>query len=103
MTRHAATLVMCLLALSITVAADAQGTRATVAGTVRDSRGIALPRITVTVRNKETEAERQAVTAPDGTFTIGGLAPGVYQVSVQDTGLVPVQRGVTVAAGRRPA
>ena len=82
---------------------EAQGTRATVAGTVRDSRGLALPRVTVTIRNKETAAERQAVTAPDGTFAIGGLAPGAYQVSVQDTGVVPFQQDVTVAAGERTA
>ena len=41
----------------------AQGTRATMAGTVKDTRGIALPRVTVTIRNLESEADRPAVTA----------------------------------------
>jgi hypothetical protein len=92
-----------LLALLAGAGARAQGTRATVAGTVKDSRGIALPRITVTIRNLESEADRQAVTGPDGTFSVGGLAPGRYRVSIDDTGIVPFQQEVTVDAGGRAA
>jgi hypothetical protein len=92
-----------LLAVAAGAGARAQGTRATVAGTVKDSRGIALPRITVTIRNLESEAERQAVTGPDGTFSVGGLAPGRYNVSIEDTGIVPFQQEVTVEAGGRAA
>jgi len=103
MKRFFASLALCLALLPAAIPAFAQGARATVAGTVKDSRGSALPRVTVTVRNKESGAERQAVTAPDGTFAVGGLAPGVYQISVQDTGFVPFQREVTVAAGERTA
>jgi len=103
MKRLVASLALCLALLPAALPAFAQGTRATVAGTVKDSRGTALPRVTVTVRNKESGAERQAVTAPDGTFAVGGLAPGVYQISVQDTGFTPFQREVTVAAGERTA
>lgn len=92
-----------LLAVVAGAGARAQGTRATVAGTVKDSRGIALPRITVTIRNLESEADRQAVTGPDGTFSVGGLAPGRYRVSIEDTGIVPFQQEVTVEAGGRAA
>ncbi len=83
--------------------AFSQGSRATVAGTVKDSRGSALPRVTVMVRHQDTGAERPAVTAPDGTFTVGGLTPGTYQVEVQDTGFAPFRREVTVQAGERSA
>lgn len=103
MKRFFAALALGLALLPGAIPASAQGTRATVAGTVKDSRGTALPRVTVTVRNKESGAERQAVTAPDGTFAVGGLAPGVYLISVQDTGFAPFQREVTVAAGERTA
>ena len=101
MTRFLALFALCLTLLPLP--ALAQGTRATVAGTVKDTRGIALPRMTVTIRNKESGVERQAVTAPDGTFLVGGLAPGVYVISIQDPGLTPFQREVTVAAGERTA
>ena len=102
MTRLFASLTLCL-ALLPGAPVSAQGTRATVAGTVKDSRGTALPRVTVKIVNKESRAEREAVTAPDGTFAVGGLAPGVYQISIQDTGFLPFQREVTVAAGERTA
>jgi hypothetical protein len=81
--------------------AAAQGTRATIAGTITDARGIAIPRVTVTIRNLESDAERQAVTAPDGTFSVGGLAPGAYRVTVQELGAAPFQRELTVTAGER--
>ena len=88
-------------ALALVADAGAQGTRATIAGTVKDTRGIALPRVTVTIRNIESEADRPAVTAPDGTFSVGGLVPGRYRVSIQEPGVVPFAREVTVLAGAR--
>ena len=41
------------------------------------------------------------MTGPDGTFSVGGLAPGRYRVSIEDTGIVPFQQEVTVEAGGR--
>ena len=95
--------VWCVAALALVSTAGAQGTRATVAGTVKDSRGLALPRITVTIRNLESDAERPAVTAPDGTFSVGGLAPGRYRVSISEGGIADFQREISVAAGERAA
>lgn len=90
-----------VLALGNDVAA--QGTRATITGTVKDTRGMAVPRITVTIRNLDSEADRPAVTAPDGTFSVGGLAPGRYRVTIAETGMVPFVRELTVQAGERAA
>jgi len=92
-----------LLAFVMCAEVSAQGARATIAGTVKDSRGIAMPRVTVTIRNLETEAERPAVTAPDGTFSVGGLAPGRYRVTIQEPGILPFTREITVQAGERSA
>jgi hypothetical protein len=92
-----------LAAVVSSAAAEAQGTRATISGTVTDTRGIALPRITVTTRNLESEAERPAVTAPDGSFSVGGLAPGRYRISISEGGIADFQREVVVAAGERIA
>lgn len=79
----------------------AQGARGTVAGTVADSRGTPLPRLTVVLRNGETGAERTAVTVPGGTFVIGGLLPGNYRLQIQETGFKPYQGDVAVRAGER--
>lgn len=92
-----------LLVVAQVMPAFAQSTRATVAGIVADSRGTLLPRITVVIRNLETSTERTAVTAPDGAFAVGGLAPGVYQIVVQETGFLPFRREVAVKAGERTA
>ena len=72
--------------------------RATLTGTVSDSRGTKLPRVTVTIRNRESGTERSAVTGPDGSFQIGGLAPGVYDVTIGDPGYVAFKREVTLVA-----
>jgi hypothetical protein len=65
---------------------------------VSDTRGTKLPRVTVTVRNRESGAERQAVTGPDGSFQIGGLAPGTYDVTITDPGYVAFKREVILTA-----
>lgn len=79
--------------------ARAQTGRATVTGTVADSRGTRLPRVTVVIRSRDTAAERPAVTGPDGTFSVGGLTPGVYTVRVSDPGFVAFEREVTLTEG----
>jgi hypothetical protein len=78
-------------------------TNGTVTGTVYDVRGARLPRVTVTIKNRQTSAERQAVSGPDGTFTVGNLAPGVYDVLVTDPGFIAYKDEVTVTAGQSAA
>jgi hypothetical protein len=85
--------------LALVQPAAAQAGRATIVGTVRDTRGVALSRVTVIIRSRDSGAERQAVTAPDGTFMVGGLAPGVFDVVVQDSGFMPFSREVRAEAG----
>ena len=79
--------------------AAAQG-NGTVTGAVTDNRNDPLPRVSITVRNRETNAERQAITGPNGTFTIGNLPPGTYDVVVSDPGFVAFRQEVVVAAGQ---
>jgi hypothetical protein len=87
------------LLLAHVSAADAQ-TRASVAGTVTDARGTPLARVSVKIRNRDTGVEREAVTGPDGSFTVGGLAPGAYEVVVEDPAFAAFRRELTLAAGQ---
>ena len=67
--------------------ADAQ-TRGTLTGRVTDDIGSPQTPATVTLVNLDTEVERPAVTAEDGTFVFGGLRPGPYVVRVEEAGFL---------------
>jgi iron complex outermembrane receptor protein len=62
--------------------AGAQGTSGTIAGTVLDPSGAAVPGATVTVTSGTTEAGT-AVTDAAGSYTVHNLAAGAYRVEVQ--------------------
>src|SRR5262245_37961903 len=80
---------------------SAQGTRGTIAGTVRNA-GRGQAGVTVNVVNLDNQNERQAITEMDGTYVVGGLLPGRYQVRVAETGFAPFQSAaLTLAAGQR--
>ena len=98
---------MCLsfIVLAITAGAGspagAQGTSGTIAGTVLDPSGAAVPGATVTVTSGTTEAGT-AVTDAAGSYTVHNLAAGAYRVEVQLQGFerfvradVQVQVGAT--------
>src|SRR5439155_8437035 len=81
--------------------AAAQGTRATVRGTVR-ANGAPRPNVTVNVVNLDNQNERQAITEADGAWSIAGLLPGRYEVRVDETGFQPYRSAaLTLAAGQQ--
>jgi hypothetical protein len=45
-----------------------------------------VPNATVIVTNTSTGASQRVLTAPDGTFTMSGLAPGTYRVEIESAG-----------------
>ena len=65
-----------VLALSLTLLcsfasmASAQETTGTIVGTARDETGAALPGVTVTARNQQTNLTREVVSAEDGGYSI---------------------------------
>jgi hypothetical protein len=79
--------------------AVAQSGDGRVTGVVNDSSGAAVPGATVTVTNDRTGASQSAVSGPDGTFAVTGLAPGAYTVAVQLRGFGTSRQKVQVAAG----
>jgi hypothetical protein len=80
----------------------AQGTRATLRGTVKTAAGAPQPSVTVNVVNLDNQNERQAITEADGTWTIGGLLPGRYEIHVEESGFQPYRSAaITLTAGQQ--
>ena len=71
----------------------AQAPSGAITGRVVDAHGAVVPGATVTIRNTDVSSARTAITAPDGTFRVGGLISGAYTVEAKGSGL----------ASRRPA
>lgn len=58
---------------------------AQLSGTVIDPSGAVVPSAVVTVKNLGTNATRDVTTNAQGSYTMPGLAPGQYEVSVPPT------------------
>jgi hypothetical protein len=75
---------------------------ASIAGTVRDEDGVALPGARVTLVPPNNRLEREATSDSTGVFTFSELVPGVYRLTISKVGLDrPVTAEVVLAAGER--
>ncbi len=86
---HAALLVGALgssASLLSPAALYAQSDNSAVTGTVTDSAGAVVPGAKVTVTNETTGLTRTVTTNASGAYSINGIAPGKYTVSVEATG-----------------
>jgi TonB-dependent receptor len=89
-------LVSLVAAVASAAAASAQSATATLRGTVRSAAtGTLVESASVTLA----EANRSTLTAADGTFALGGLAPGSYRVVVASAGFEEKVHPVALAAG----
>jgi Carboxypeptidase regulatory-like domain/TonB dependent receptor len=89
---------MWLLCLSFfPVIVLAQRGTGTVTGIVTDLTGGAVIGATVEVRSIATNAERQTVSTSSGLYSIPGLLPGTYTVSVEAPGFAPYDQAVQIA------
>jgi Carboxypeptidase regulatory-like domain len=93
-----------LLALMVSAhAVFAQQATGTLRGVVTDEFGGVIIGATVTVTD-QSGTQKTATTNDDGVYTVSGLAPGRYNVSVQAAGFAVYENTeVDVAAGRRDA
>src|ERR1700726_3530955 len=80
----------------------AQQTLGSINGTVMDSSGGVLPKVTVKIRNLDTNLEQVASTKDDGSFLVTALPIGRYSVSFSRNGFkteihdqIMLQGGVT--------
>src|SRR5262245_3613984 len=79
--------------------AVAQTTTGTIRGYVRDSSGAPLAAAEVQAKNVGTAITRTAMTNPDGSYVLPGLAPAVYALTARHNGQRPQARRVTVQIG----
>ncbi len=81
-----------LVVLTLTVGLGAQEYRATILGQVTDPSGAAIPNATVKATNEATNVSRETVTTAAGVYTLVGLEPGRYTVTVTASGFSTVVR-----------
>jgi len=83
--------------IAATPAAAQDVTAASLSGTVTDSSGAAISGAEVTIRN-DAGVTRSARTNSSGSFTIGQIPPGLYDVSIRSAGRpTSLNQGVDVA------
>ncbi len=91
---------VCLL-LAIAAQAQGVGSSGDITGTVTDSVGAVLPRVTVNVVETQTGLKRTVTTDGAGQYRVAGLSPSRYEVSAGLAGFATeVRKGVTIAVGQ---
>jgi hypothetical protein len=81
------------LATSLLIgSAVSQTTNGSIGGTVTDASGAAIQGVQVQVIDKDHGVQRTASTGDNGTYTIPQLPPGLYDVTVEKTGMATVNR-----------
>ena len=84
----------CLLLTARTLSAQAV---AGMTGTITDTTGAVIPNAQVTITNVNTGVTNHSITSSAGTYTVRGLIPGTYSLTVEAAGFQKsVQRGILV-------
>jgi carboxypeptidase family protein len=78
----------------------AQTSTGSIRGTVTDSAGAPLAGADVIARNVSTGVQRSAATSQRGFFSLGGLAPARYELTVRRIGNAPAGRAVQLQVGQ---
>jgi hypothetical protein len=91
----------CSVALLLAAPAHSQSNTATLAGSVVDPQGAAIPRATITVRNTDVASSRTLTGGSDGSFRVAGLIPGAYTIEARAGSLrtrTPVRLTLTLGS-----
>lgn len=83
---------LCALLLITAATMFGQAVNGTLLGTITDPTGASVPNARVTITATNTGGSRTATTNESGNYTFPDLAPGVYSVSVEQTGFKRVTR-----------
>ena len=93
-----------VLLLLMVGAATAQETRGTIAGRVIDEQGLAMPGVSITITNVDTNLSTSQTTNSTGYYEAPLLLPGNYRVSAELQGFkTTVRTGITLAVGQQIA
>jgi iron complex outermembrane recepter protein len=88
------------VALAVPVAASGQSATSTIAGTVRDGSGGAIPGATVRIVNEKTHETVAAVSDQQGTYRTAALPAGTYRLETTLDGFETAVREVALADGQ---
>ncbi|MBM3811072.1 MAG: TonB-dependent receptor [Acidimicrobiia bacterium] len=83
---------LALCALLLAAAVFAQDFRATLLGQVLDSQGAAIPKATIKATKTDTNVTNETITNDEGIYTLPGLNPGRYTVTITAGGFQTVRR-----------
>ena len=98
---HTVVVVLALLSLMalLTNLAFGQAESGTISGTVRDATGAVVIGAKVTAKNAATAAERTVQTGSTGQYSIPGLTPANYEVTISSPNFATFKAKVEVAVG----
>ena len=82
-------LAICVVVGGLVASLSGQVTSGEILGLVRDPSGAGVTNAKITVRNLETNATREAMSEPDGSFRFPQLPIGPYESTVEKTGFAP--------------
>jgi len=86
-------------AFAFAMPAGAQTINGNIVGTIVDEAGAAVPGVTVTATNVQTNQSRTATTNDEGLYRVSGLLVGAYRVSAEKSGFGTVNSEIDVRAG----
>jgi hypothetical protein len=86
--------------LAFTIPVVGQTALGTLRGVVRDQQGGALPGVTLTVRQVDTNTMTTAVTGAEGQYFLPNLRPGSYEVTAELASFVPDKQTLELRVGQ---
>jgi hypothetical protein len=90
-----------LLTASFSIRLTAQGTTATILGTIKDESGAVIPGVMVKVTNTGTATTRTAISGDNGEYRVPELSIGAYTVEAELPGFKKATRaGITLQVGQ---
>src|SRR5436853_6265519 len=81
------------------VAIFGQGTSGTILGTVADPQGAVIAGVTVSVKNLDTQRQRQVTTDSSGYYRVEALPVGRYEVRAERQGFKVSVNSLTLTVG----